>query len=208
MVNNPDDTRGTPQVVLQVKPFPDSQYLCLFLLNYRDQPDFSGGGTQLQVWQNKTLQASAEYGTGVLGATANEKITVTLSMESKVSGTGLLNFGFKSLNSATWGQKDTLGVSVGRTRFGLAGYDTTDSVKNSVILLGAANVDSIKITEVRQYDTLGNLLKTESPVTVYSTSTDRSGHAPHLEEPALFNQILRDFAARLSRGRTVHPIES
>ena len=37
---------------------------------------------------------------------------------------------------------------------------------------------------------------------------DRSGHAPHLEEPALFNQILRDFAARLSRGRTVQPIES
>jgi len=37
---------------------------------------------------------------------------------------------------------------------------------------------------------------------------DRSGHAPHLEEPALFNQILRDFAARLSRGRPVQPIES
>ena len=30
---------------------------------------------------------------------------------------------------------------------------------------------------------------------------DRSGHAPHLEEPLLFNQILRDFADRLSRAR-------
>jgi pimeloyl-ACP methyl ester carboxylesterase len=31
---------------------------------------------------------------------------------------------------------------------------------------------------------------------------DRSGHAPHLEEPLLFNQIVKDFAARLSRART------
>ena len=35
-----------------------------------------------------------------------------------------------------------------------------------------------------------------------------SGHAPHLEEPSLFNQILRDFAARLSRGGPIQPIES
>src|SRR4051812_24935905 len=37
---------------------------------------------------------------------------------------------------------------------------------------------------------------------------DRSGHAPHLEEPILFNRTLRDFAARLSRGRAAQPIES
>jgi pimeloyl-ACP methyl ester carboxylesterase len=31
---------------------------------------------------------------------------------------------------------------------------------------------------------------------------DHSGHAPHLEEPALFNQTLREFADRLARART------
>ena len=31
---------------------------------------------------------------------------------------------------------------------------------------------------------------------------DRSGHAPHLEEPERFNQLLSDFAARLSRAST------
>jgi pimeloyl-ACP methyl ester carboxylesterase len=36
---------------------------------------------------------------------------------------------------------------------------------------------------------------------------DRSGHAPHLEEPKLFNQILRDFADRLSRARTPQATE-
>ena len=30
---------------------------------------------------------------------------------------------------------------------------------------------------------------------------DRSGHAPHLEQPELFNRTLRNFADRLSRGR-------
>lgn len=30
---------------------------------------------------------------------------------------------------------------------------------------------------------------------------DQSGHAPHLEQPELFNQTLTDFADRLSRGR-------
>ena len=33
---------------------------------------------------------------------------------------------------------------------------------------------------------------------------DRSGHAPHLEEPELFNATLRDFAERLSRAAR-HP---
>jgi pimeloyl-ACP methyl ester carboxylesterase len=37
---------------------------------------------------------------------------------------------------------------------------------------------------------------------------DRSGHAPHLEEPGLFNRILRDFAARLSRGRATQESNS
>jgi pimeloyl-ACP methyl ester carboxylesterase len=37
---------------------------------------------------------------------------------------------------------------------------------------------------------------------------DRSGHAPHLEEPLLFNQILRDFAVRLSRASAPQTTES
>jgi pimeloyl-ACP methyl ester carboxylesterase len=36
---------------------------------------------------------------------------------------------------------------------------------------------------------------------------ERSGHAPHLEEPELFNATLRDFADRLSRARTAQTIE-
>jgi pimeloyl-ACP methyl ester carboxylesterase len=32
-----------------------------------------------------------------------------------------------------------------------------------------------------------------------------SGHAPHLEEPDLFNHTLEEFAARLSRSRTAQP---
>jgi pimeloyl-ACP methyl ester carboxylesterase len=36
---------------------------------------------------------------------------------------------------------------------------------------------------------------------------DRSGHAPHLEEPLLFNQIVKDFADRLSRARIDHITE-
>jgi pimeloyl-ACP methyl ester carboxylesterase len=30
---------------------------------------------------------------------------------------------------------------------------------------------------------------------------DSSGHAPHMEQPELFNDIIRDFAARLPRAR-------
>src|SRR4051812_47939513 len=33
---------------------------------------------------------------------------------------------------------------------------------------------------------------------------EQSGHAPHLEEPLLFNHILRDFAERLSSARITH----
>lgn len=34
---------------------------------------------------------------------------------------------------------------------------------------------------------------------------DRSGHAPHLEQPDLFNATLTDFADRLFRARATHP---
>jgi len=37
---------------------------------------------------------------------------------------------------------------------------------------------------------------------------ERSGHAPHLEEPELFNAVLKDFAGRLSLARTTQTIES
>lgn len=37
---------------------------------------------------------------------------------------------------------------------------------------------------------------------------DRSGHAPHLEEPELFNATIRDFAARLSDAPAARPLES
>ena len=36
---------------------------------------------------------------------------------------------------------------------------------------------------------------------------ERSGHAPHLEEPELFNATLKDFADRLSRVRTTQATE-
>jgi hypothetical protein len=34
---------------------------------------------------------------------------------------------------------------------------------------------------------------------------ERSGHAPHLEEPELFNATLKNFAGRLSRARAARP---
>ncbi len=37
---------------------------------------------------------------------------------------------------------------------------------------------------------------------------EKSGHAPHLEEPELFNATLKDFAERLSRPRAAHAIDS
>jgi pimeloyl-[acyl-carrier protein] methyl ester esterase len=37
---------------------------------------------------------------------------------------------------------------------------------------------------------------------------ERSGHAPHLEEPELFNRILKDFADRLSPARTTQNTDS
>jgi pimeloyl-ACP methyl ester carboxylesterase len=33
---------------------------------------------------------------------------------------------------------------------------------------------------------------------------DRSGHAPHLEQPELFNRTVRDFAAMLPPVQTHH----
>jgi hypothetical protein len=166
VVNNPDALRGAPQVVLHVRPWPGSSYLCLFLLNYQDHPSFASGGTQLQIWRNDTLRAAAAYGTGILESPPDETIKFTLYLEQT---NGLLKFGFKALTSKTWGDKDTLGVSTARSMNDLSSYATSDTVANSVILLAPERVLSAKVLEVRQYDGAGTVVATESQVPVFTT---------------------------------------
>jgi len=163
IVGAANSANGTPQIALQMKPDPALEEGCLFLLNYSDQPSFTGGGTQVQIWNGTTCLNSLSFGTQTLGKQVSEKLTFTMYMQ--VDGTNL-TFGYTSLKSWSWGNKNNVLISVPYTATSLPNYVTSDSASNSVIMVGSAQVTSMTINAVRFYN--GNTqVKSESITNVF-----------------------------------------
>jgi hypothetical protein len=154
-LGTPDPAQPTPQVAVQIDPYPNSSTSAVLLLNYQDTPNFQSGGMQLQLWnQNVSLGTSTIAGGQTLG-TSGEKITWTQYL--RVSG-NQLNFGISGGQFPTWGQpaSDQSAVSTTTDLTSFSGYSTNDSVSKSTILLGSSAVGCLKITAVRKYDAAGN----------------------------------------------------
>jgi hypothetical protein len=163
VVGNPNSTNGTPQIALQMKPDPAVDAGCLFLLNYADQPSYTAGGTQLQIWNGSNCLSYQSWGSQSLGKQANEKITFTMFME--VDGTNL-TFGYTNLKSWTWGNNNNQTVTTPSTATSLPNYATSDTTANSLIMVGSAQVSSMTISAVRYYSGK-TLVKTDTSTSVF-----------------------------------------
>jgi hypothetical protein len=158
VVGTPDADQPSPQVAVQIDPFPGSRMSCVFLVNYQDDPSFQGGGVSLQIWKRQQKVAFTNQAAGVPLKTAGETISWTQFMQ--LSG-GHLNFGISKGTSATWGPVPIGGWTISTPYSYLntftGYYDTSDSVAKSGVLLGGQpGVASLKLKAVRKYDAEGN----------------------------------------------------
>ena len=153
----PDPTTTSPQIYIQMDPYPNSAKGGLFLLNYQDSPSFVAGGLQLQLWNLEQNLALQSFRTGAQLNTAGETITWTQFM---TLSNGNLSFGVSRLRSKTFGNNgaaDNWSVSTpySEIKTFTGNYQTSDTLSESGILFGASAVTSIKLLQVRKYDSAG-----------------------------------------------------
>jgi hypothetical protein len=164
VVTSPDSNRCSPQLFFQLSPESGGDYNCQLLMNYCDQPNFSAGGVQIQVWQNNTVLDGKDNNPNqsVLQA-ENETVTFTLVMEIKGNK---LHFSAVNVSSTSWGDVSRLSVSTDYNPDSFETYSTADTIANSGILLGSNRVTSLTLKEVRKTDRSGNVT-TELPQVIF-----------------------------------------
>ncbi len=151
ILNTPDANTASPQLVVQMRPDPNSTEVGLFLVNHRDLPSFAAGGVQLQLWSGSVLLDQAAY-TGAPLAAAGEKVTWTQYL-ARVNGR--LHFGVLRLDGATWGTLSAAQfgqpVSCSDANGVFPNYSSADSAANATIVFGSERIGSLKLVQVRKY---------------------------------------------------------
>jgi len=164
VVSSPDARRCSPQLFFQMYPESGGDYCCQVLLNYSDQPTFSAGGVQIQVWQNDTVLDGADNNPNQAVLTAeNETVRFTLVMEIKGAR---LNFSAINVSTTSWGDISKLAVSTAYAPDSFDNYKTSDTIAKSGILLGSNRVTSLTLAQVRKVDRSG-IVSIELPQVVF-----------------------------------------
>ncbi len=134
------------------------------LWNYRETPNFTAGGVQLQSYHGESLlrRRSMEY--GQLSSTAE---TITWTQRLETNGT-LLSFEVTNGVSTTWGTfgKD-MKIDEDANLPDLNGYSPDTSARESCVTYGANRVNLMVITEVRYYGESGLLGVDSTPRVVF-----------------------------------------
>jgi hypothetical protein len=154
VVGDPDVSLCSPQLFVLLWPASGGDFWNEFLINYNDQPTFSAGGVQIQVWQGNTvLDGHDNSPNQAVLQLQGEVVTFTLSM--RVTSTGDLHYRAKNVSSTSFGNIGNLVASVPYNQPNLNSYSTDDTVNNSGILFGANRVTSMTLKQVRKYNAAG-----------------------------------------------------
>ncbi len=162
VITSPDPAGAGPQITTSMSPTGDiaEAPFVRFNLNYRDQPSFSPGGLQVQVWSDKQLLSTSSQKSASC-STENETITWTQRMTLVDSG---VFYSIRSGNSTTWGN---FGESLNLTVYfassvgTLAGYSPAASVSSSGVGWQSNRVGSMTLKRVRYYED-GDLISTDA----------------------------------------------
>ena len=160
-LNEPDADMCAPQFHTVMSPFGDVESLYFQVTwNYREMPEFSSGGLQLQVWNGENEFANRDVGETDLSHDAE-----TISWTSSISTDGsVVEFGIDNGFSSSWGAfgGDSMRVRTGRPVNHFPYYSTSVSAGNSWVTYGSNRVVSLQITEVRYFDDRGQLVRRDS----------------------------------------------
>jgi hypothetical protein len=151
VLNTPDLSFPSPQIVVAMKPRPDSTKTALFLVNHHDYPKFEAGGGQIQLWDGPAMLGAKSFAGPTL-IRDGETVTWTQYLQR---GDGNLKYGLSAVSGEAWGTNtaDTLGgpASAPDGSYFFTNYDSSNSVQNAVITFGAERVHSLKLVAVRKY---------------------------------------------------------
>ena len=165
VLNEPDGSVDSPQFHTIMSPFGDADsFYAQVLWNYRETPNFTSGGVQLQSYEGESLirRRSMEYGQL---STSAESITWTQSLTT--DGVAL-SFDVSDGESTTWGTfgKD-MRISSDANLPDLSGYSPDVSAHESCVTYGSNRVNVLVITEVRYYGASGLLGVDNTPRVVF-----------------------------------------
>jgi hypothetical protein len=162
-VGTPDPNFNAPQITMVMTPYPGTTgHHAVFEINSQTQPNYAAGGMQLQRWFGcENFADVVSPGNTAVMQTPGEVVTFTMSME--VDGS-TLTFGVSNGNSQTWGSfgnGQSMALSVGFENTNLNSYDSSQSLANSYVGFGSNRVQQVIRTAVRYYSN-GNLIATDS----------------------------------------------
>lgn len=156
ILNKPDLSFPSPQLVVTMKPAESSNLQALFLINHHDTPTFNAGGGQIQIWDGDTLRSYKSF-TGPTLIREGERVTWTQYMERSLLQ---FRFGLKAVEGEAWGTNtaETLGGPIAASSLSpsLDGYDSNESVKDATITFGDERVHSLRLVQVRKYRFIGD----------------------------------------------------
>ena len=165
-LNQPDDNVDSPQLHTVMTPYGDvGSYFAQVLWNYRETPEFTAGGVQLQSYQGESMRSRRSMEYGQLSTRA-ESIQWTQGLET--DGVQLV---FEVINGAseTWGAFGReMRIADDAFLASLDEYSPNTSARESYVTYGSNRVDSLMITEVRYYGASGLLWTDSSPRVVFS----------------------------------------
>jgi hypothetical protein len=170
VLNEPAEAQTAPQFHTVMSPYghTDIAYAQVSW-NYRELPDFTAGGLQLQAWGPDFELGYRDVREDSL-STNVETITWTQSLETN----GLrVRFAIANGTSQTWGPFGGEGthIDIPAAIPSLHQYSPTVSQESSWITFGSNRVTSLVITQVRRYGANGELWVDTTPVVVYQMET-------------------------------------
>lgn len=186
-VGEPDPDNDSPQILSVISPFAttDGPH-AIFEINHCTQPDYFGGGMQLQRWagQEQCRAMTRTINSGVLSI-PSEVVTYTARMA--LSG-GKLTYSIENGSSQTWGAfggNVPYSLSVSTELTSLSGYKPAFSVSESKVAYGSHRVKMFKIKKIRYYR-LGSVIaedSTERVVHQYDASSSDAAIPVTAETP-------------------------
>ena len=171
VVSGPDVDICAPQLGTVMTPFSSAAGFHLtFAINHRSNQGFQPGGMELQVWYQGVLLGSTSTGDSVLN-TDNEEIRWTQKLELR---NHRLWFSIVDGQSSTWGtfgQGESMHLSIATTLPDLNEYHPSISVQHSGVVFASNRVRSLVLKAVRGYSADGEcVLEDLTPVIVFEHS--------------------------------------
>jgi hypothetical protein len=161
VVAAPDVPGVGPQITTVMSPTGNmSDPFVAFDLNYREYPNFTAGGLQVQVWSSNAVTATASQGSAQF-QTANETVTWTQNMSLSA---GSITYSISNGHSTTWGsfgQGALLTVSYATPITSLGAYTPAASAADSGVSWESNRVTSMTLVQVRYY-AAGVLVSTDT----------------------------------------------